>query len=182
MRHFLQIATGVDVVPALNALAVQDDLWNENSLRSAYPNSPHAEVDDVWLLFNRMPANPAEVIDDIQAQAYRGWWALPQLRLLVLDLARRVEGISLGRVIVTRLRPGGRIAPHVDQGAPAEVFTRYQIALQSLPGAVFRVEDEEVSFRTGDVWKINNRAEHSVINNSADDRIVCIVDVRIPTC
>lgn len=182
MRHFLQVAAGVDVVPTLNALAVHDDLWNENDLRSAYPDSPHAEVDDVWLLFNRVPANSAEVVDDVQVHPYRGWWALPALRQMALDLMRRVDGVALGRVVVTRLRPGGRIAPHIDQGAPAEIFTRYQIALQSLPGAVFRIEDEEVILRTGDVWKIDNRAEHEVVNNSADDRIVCIVDVRIPTC
>lgn len=182
MRHFLQLAAGIDVVPALNALTVNGDLWNENDLRSTYPNSPHAQVDDVWLLFSRMPINVAEVVDDIQVQPYRGWWALPAVRSLALDLMRRVDGVALGRVVITRLRPGGRIAPHADQGAPAEYFTRYQIVLQSLPGAIFRIEDEEVNFRSGDVWLINNRAEHEVINNSADDRIVCIVDVRVPTC
>jgi quercetin dioxygenase-like cupin family protein len=63
-------------------------------------------------------------------------------------------------------------------GAPAEYFTRYQIALQSLPGAIFRVEDETANFRSGDAWWFNNQLEHEVVNNSADDRIVCIIDVR----
>jgi quercetin dioxygenase-like cupin family protein len=66
----------------------------------------------------------------------------------------------------------------VDSGAPATFYTRYQIALQSLPGALFNIEDETVNFRSGDIWLINNKAEHSVVNNSADDRIVCIVDIR----
>ncbi len=182
MRHFLQIESGVDVLPALNALAMQPDLWNENPLRSNFPGSPHADADDIWMLFNRIPTNPAEIIDDINVQPYRGWWALTHLRNIALNLMRRVDGVALGRVVVTRLAPGKRILPHADEGAPADYFTRYQIALQSLPGAIFRIGNEQMNFRTGDVWMIDNRTEHEVINNSADDRIVCIVDVRIPTC
>lgn len=177
MRHFLQIGT-VDPVSTLAALATKTDLWNENPLRTQHPGTAHAEADDIWLLFNRIPTNPAEVVDDLQVFPYRAWTELPHLRGQVLDLVRRVDGLQLGRVMITRLRPGARIHPHTDQGAPAEYFTRYQIALQSLPGANFRIEDETVNFASGTVWWINNRAEHEVINNSSDDRIVCIVDVR----
>lgn len=165
-------------MPTLLALSLCPDLWNEHDLRTKHPGTVHAEADDIWLLFNRIPANPAEVIDDVHVIPYRGWEVLSSLRPLVLDLMRRVEGIQLGRVMVTRLKPGGRIYPHVDEGAPAQLFDRYQIALQSLPGANFRIGDEQVNFRTGDVWWIDNRSEHEVINNSKDDRIVCIVDVR----
>jgi quercetin dioxygenase-like cupin family protein len=97
---------------------------------------------------------------------------------MIFDLMRTVEGIQLGRVIITKLSPGKEITPHVDQGAPAEWFNRYQIALQSLPGALFHIGDETVNFRTGDVFMIDNRTEHSVQNHSADDRIVCIADIR----
>lgn len=178
MRNFLQIAAGIDVIPVLQALALNPDLWNENDLRTCHPGTAHAEADDIWLLFNEIPANPSDVINDIAVRPYRGWGALLPLRPLILDLMRRVDGIQLGRVLVTRLTPGSVITPHADQGAPAEYFTRYQIALQSFPGAMFHIGDESVNFRTGDAWWINNREVHSVVNNSVDDRIVCIVDVR----
>lgn len=174
----MQIAAGVDVVPALHAIALNPDLWNENDLRTRHPQTAHSEVDDIWLLFNRIPVNPIEVVDDTWVIPYRGWNIISPLRPLVMDLMRRVDGIQLGRVIITRMKPGARITPHVDQGAAAEVFTRYQIALQSLPGALFRSGEETVNFRTGEAWWVNNRVEHEVINNSSDDRIVCIVDVR----
>jgi hypothetical protein len=32
--------------------------------------------------------------------------------------------------------------------------------------------------RTGEVWWFNNAIEHEVVNNSADDRIHLIVDIR----
>jgi hypothetical protein len=179
MRHFLKIAGNVDTVPVLNALAINESLWNEVTIRTAHPASPHSQADDILVFFNEIPDDPTSVIDDIQTRPYPAWPALPQLRSLVFDLMRRVEATQLGRVMITRLAPGARIAAHVDEGAPATFFQRYQIALQSNAGALFRIDDETVCFATGDAWWVNNRAEHEVINNSADDRIVLIVDLRI---
>jgi hypothetical protein len=180
MRHFLKIASGVDVTPVLNALAAKAGLWNRHRLRTAYPGTPLAACDDIWVWFNDDdPARSGEMVDAIQTRPYPAWRELPQLRTLVLDLLRRVDGVQLGRVVITRLPPGARIEPHADKGAPATFYRRYQVALQSLPGCVFRIEDEAVSFQGGDVWWIDNRARHSVENNSADDRIALIVDIRL---
>jgi len=178
LRYFLKMADSVDVVPVLRELAANGDLWNQNTLRTTHPSTPHKQVDDIWLWFNQIHENPADTVDDIQTFPYPAWQALPHLRRLVLDLIHRVDGVQLGRCLVTRMKPGAQIEPHKDQGSPATFYTRYQIVLQCLPGALFHIEDETVNFRTGDVWWINNRAEHSVVNNSADDRIVCIVDIK----
>lgn len=179
MRHFLKIAEGVDVLPVLHALAARPDLWNQNRLRTAHPASPHHACDDIWVRFNPVdPARPEAVIDAVETVAYPAWRDLPQLRPLVFDLMRRVEGVQLGRVIVSRLAAGRAIPPHVDEGAPARLYQRYQIVLQCLPGCVFRIGDEEAVFRSGDVWMIDNRSRHGVTNCSADDRLVVIVDIR----
>lgn len=179
MRNFLRIAEGVDTVPVLNALAQNPDLWNQNTLRTTHPLSAHAQVSDCWVFFNDIdPENPAATIDALQVRPYEAWARLPQLRSLVFDLMRRVEGVQLGRVIITSLPPGGQITPHADLGAPATYFTRYQVALQNQPGSVFRCGDETVTFRTGEVWWFNNRIEHAVVNNSTDDRLALIVDAR----
>ncbi len=175
MRGFLKIAENVDMMPVQHALAINDYLWNQNTLRTFHEYTAHGEADDIWLMFND---TSGEVVNDIQTIPYPAWDVLKPLRAMVLDLMRRVDGVQLGRVIVTRLKPGACITPHVDSGAPVEFYARYQIAIQSLPGAVFRIEDEAVQFKTGEVWMIDNSREHSVVNNSADDRIVCICDIR----
>jgi hypothetical protein len=175
MRHFLKVAEGIDVFPALHAIALNPDLWNENTLRTQHPGTAHAEVSDIWLMFNDPTG---QVIDDKLVQPFRGWHILKPVRALILNLMRHVEGVHLGRCIITKLPPGKQITPHIDQGAPATYFTRYQIALQSLNGAMFHIEDETVNFRNGEIWMINNNAKHSVMNNSKDDRIVVIVDIR----
>lgn len=177
MRHFLKIAENLDVIPALNAIAQQPELWNQNALRTQHPGTAHAEVNDIWLWFNSIDDQVA-VVDDRETIPYAGWWNLPQVRQIVFDLMRRVEGVRLGRVLITQLPPGKRILPHVDQGAPAEFYTRYQVALRSLPGCLFHIGEETAQFRSGDVWMIDNKTEHSVENNSCDDRIALIVDIR----
>jgi len=163
----------VDVLPMLTALAARPDLWNANDLRTTYPGSPHADVDDIWCRFNR---TDGDVANDIQCYAYPAWDELP-VKDLVLNLMRRVSGTQLGRVIITRLAPGKTIAPHVDQGAPAEFYQRYHIALQSLPGCLVYSGEEVISVSGGEVFWFDNRAEHSVSNNSADDRLVIVVDI-----
>lgn len=179
MRNFLRIASGVNVVPVLTALAAKPGLWNTDTIRTAHPQSPHAQADDILVFFNSIPADPLNVVNDIQTQPFPAWSELPQLRPLIFDLMRLTEATQLGRVIISRLAPGARIAPHVDEGAPATFYQRYQVALQSHPGALFRIEDETVSFSSGDAYWINNRAEHEVINNSNDDRIALVIDMRL---
>ncbi len=180
MKYFQQLAAGLDVGPLMHALARNPELWNQNPLRTMHPGTAHASVSDIWLWFNELPKDGQAhtVANDRETVPYPAWNKLPQARPIIFDLMRRVEGTQLGRVIITKLPPGKTITPHVDGGAPAAFYSRYQVALQSFPGALFHIGDETSNFRTGDVWMIDNSVEHSVVNNSADDRIVMIVDIR----
>ena len=178
MRHFLKIGEGIDVAPILAALAARPDLWNENDLRTTHPLSPHGACDDIWLMFNAIPDDAAAVVDDCEVIPYRAWFELPHVRDLVLNLMRRVDGVRLGRVVITRLPPGKVIPAHVDQGAPATYYRRYHVALQSRPGAVNHSGDEAVTYAPGEFWWFDNAAEHDIVNNSDDDRIVIVMDVR----
>lgn len=178
VRNFLRITAGLNTVPVLSALAANPQMWNEHDLRTKYPESPHFQADDILLRFNELD-EPEDVIDDVQTHPFDAWFQLP-VREMVLDLMRAVGGTQLGRVLITRLAPGASIAPHADGGAPATFYDRYQVMLQCLPGVVFRSGDETVQMQSGDVWWFDNTKEHSVINNSADDRIVLIADIR--TC
>jgi|SRR6185437_9434941 len=184
MDNFFRLAKGVNFNPLLVAINRQPELWDQNTLRTKHPNTAHSAVSDIWLMFNDVAGNPYmdELVDkvsnDIIVKPYPAFEKLPQARPLIFDLMRTVEGVTLGRVIITKLPPGKKITPHVDGGAPATYYKRYQMALQSLPGALFTIGDETVQFESGEVWLIDNKKEHSVVNNSRDDRIVMIVDIR----
>lgn len=182
MKNFQILGQGVDVAPLLNAV-LRNDLWNKNLLRTTHPDSPHKQVDDIWLRFNAIPESGdelASVTDDKESINYPAWWALPEAQNIALNLMRQVRGERLGRVLITRLAPGKTIAPHVDGGAPASYYDRYHISLQGLPGQLFRCGSETVQMRTGEVWWFDNCKEHEIVNNSADDRITLILDIRTP--
>lgn len=185
MKNFLRLAANVDTLPLLLELQRQPDLWNENTLRTTHPGTAHSHVSDIWVWFNQLPKEQPElfegmsmVIDDRDVIPYRAWKDLPSIRQIVFPLMRQVEAVRIGRVIITKLPPGKTITPHIDGGAPATYYQRYQVALQCLPGNVFHIGNESISFISGEIWQINNRETHSVVNNSADDRIVMIVDLR----
>lgn len=179
MRNFQKLAENIDTMPLLSALAVNGNLWNQHDLRTRYPQSPHHLADDILLMFNEIPDDITQIIDDTHVKPYPAWYQLPA-KDMVFNLMRAVGGMSLGRVMITRLAPGDCIATHIDEGAPAEYYNRYQIMLQCLPGVNFRAGDEAVMMKTGDAYWFDNRIEHSVENYSADDRIALIVDIR--TC
>jgi|SRR6185312_5817378 len=182
MQNFHLIAQNVNIVNVMREIKMQPDLWNENDLRTKFPGTPHAEADDIWIWFNHTLLKGADaeyIVNDLEVVPYRAWKDLPSLRPLIFGLMAEVQAVRLGRVIITKLAPGKAIASHTDQGAPATYYKRYQIAINCLPGNIFKIGDEEISFKSGDIWWIDNTKEHSVINNSADDRIVCIVDLRL---
>lgn len=181
MRNFQRIAIGVDVMPLTHAIQQDAELWNLDTLRTTFENTPHAEVDDIWLRFTRVDGREISAIgDDLEAVNCDAWQWLPQARPIILDLMRRVEAVRLGRVLVTRLTPGKRILPHADVlGEYSRYYQRYHVVLQGLPGSLFRAGDETVCMQTGEVWWFNAHAEHEVQNNSADDRVHMLVDVRI---
>jgi hypothetical protein len=181
MRHFLRLAQGVNVIPLLHALAKQPNLWNQNNLRTLYPNSPHVEADDIWLRFNNdkiAEKSPIEIAHDLETINYAAWYKLPQVPPMVFDLMRLVDATRLGRVMITRLAPGKKIYSHTDGGGYADYFKRYHVILQNLPGSNTRAENEVVCPKAGEVYWFNNNVEHEVVNHSNEDRITLIIDLR----
>lgn len=177
MRNFLKVGE-FDPTTILVALADKPQWWNTDMVRTSHEASPHHAVDDILLRFN-VVTNVEQVINDVDCYPQPAWAEFPQVRSVVFDLMRRVEATRLGRLIVTRLPAGKAIPAHVDQGAPVTTYTRFQIVLQCLPGCTFRIEDETVAMKAGEVWRIANDLEHEVVNASADDRIVIIADLEL---
>jgi quercetin dioxygenase-like cupin family protein len=185
MKHFQHIASGVDTIPLLHALQRHPHLWNTHRFRTTFENTPHSAVDDIWLRFSdptiAKDGDTAAVMADGNCVWHHAASVLPQARVIILDLMRRVEAYELNRVVITRLAPGARILPHADnEGAYVHDphRARYHVVLQGLPGSIYRTGDETVTMKTGEVWWFNALVEHEVLNNSADDRIHMLVDVR----
>lgn len=191
MRHFLKIAQGLDPGPLLHCLQTQPELWNSSQVRK-HLQSVHKDVDDILLRYNKWEEGEDyldKVCSSLEMVDYPAWHKLPPAQVFVYGLLQKVLGIHLGRVMISRLRPGGSIPIHSDRidaaeeafplrEPPARYFERYHVCLQSGPGAIFQSGDEQVTMLPGEIWWFDNQALHGVTNNSAGDRIHLIVDIR----
>lgn len=156
MRNFQQLARGLNVNSLLHEITRQSDLWDQNTLRTACPGSPHSQVNDIWLrmgdpeIYQRLREPPfadqvktlitngmteyqalyqvgKQITDEHECIDFPAFAKLPQARQIIFDLMRLVEGERLGRVLITRLGPGKQIPPHVDGGDRSGVSGGTQI-------------------------------------------------------
>lgn len=201
MRNFQLIAQGLDIGGLLNAVQRRHDLWNAYGVRTWHPQSVHREIDDIVLRYNTFDGRGAPLGDDfveavcsrIEVENYPAWNDLPEAQDLIHALMYRVRGLHLGRVFISRMRPGVSIPLHCDRIAPAEAafparkipalyYDRYHIVLAASPGVLMRCgqgdDFEQITQRPGETWWFRNDLLHDVTNNSADDRLVMVVDIH----
>lgn len=174
MRNFLHLGT-VDVLPLMLAVQARPDLWNRHFV-DAFAQSPARESDHIVLRFQ-----PDGGSEDIRTEFFPAWAELPQVRPIVFDLMRRVEAVGLGRVVISRLEPGGRVYQHRDVGtayADQKNGMRFHVALKGEPGSWYICGEESVCMQTGTVWWFNHGDFHRVENTSEADRIHLIVDME----
>jgi Aspartyl/Asparaginyl beta-hydroxylase len=180
MKNFLRMAVNVRTIELATQLIRQDHLWREDTYLRDYPQGPFQDVETIFL---RFPPSSVSELERGQKDQHEcvwmdGWVHLPAARVLVFSLMQLVEGERLGRVMLNKIRPGGRIYPHADTPVHAQYWDRFHYTIAATPGVVFRCGDERVEMKTGDCWWFQNELEHEVVNNSATDRIHLIIDIR----
>ena len=186
MKNFYRLSQGANVVPLMAAISRKPEVWKEDTYLRDYPQGPFGEIESIILRFplrsvfeteEALHAHEAnfDQHENVDQPVYKFF---PEARPLIRDLMHLVGGERLGRVMINKIKPGGRIFAHKDTPVHAEYWSRHHIVLQASPGLVFRCEDEAPEMRTGDVWWFNNSLEHEVINNGADDRVSMVVDIR----
>jgi len=196
MQNFHFLAHGVDVNPLMLAIRRQPHLWHEDTFLRKYPQGPFGQTETIMIRFpekveglteeqiEAYKANRLAGYDQYEAVNYPALAALPEARKLVFDLMARVNGERLGRVMINKVCAGGRIFPHADTPEQTRYYTRFHIVLHGLPGAVLRCGEgdaaEQINMNTGDCFWFNNALTHEVVNNSADDRVSMVVDIRLP--
>jgi hypothetical protein len=180
VKNFLLMAQNISTQQLLLQIQRQPQLWKADTYLRDYPQGPFEDVETIFLRFPPFSVTELERSqkDPHECENMDGSIHLPAARQMVFGLMAMVEGERLGRVMINKIRPGGRIFPHADTPIHANYWDRFHYVLQAFPGCNFRCGHETVQMRTGDLWWFDNAEEHEVINNSADDRLHLIVDVR----
>jgi hypothetical protein len=186
MNNFHLIADKVSVDPLLLAIKRKPELWREDTYLRDYPQGPFGDTDTIMLRFpvKSVKQTEEEVKDHLSKYDqhenidYPAFAYLVEARPIIFGLMATVQGERLGRVMINRLKPGGKVFPHADTPSHAEYYSRHHIVIQSGPGCNFRCGNETINMPKGTVWWFNNKLEHEVVNNSSDDRIHMIVDIK----
>lgn len=183
MEHFLCVTTNLDVLPLLYAVSRMPHLWDSDTTRTTFPGTPHGQVSDILVRFQQTAGVKREdvtALNDIhECLAYPAWFALPEVRPLVFGLMTRVQATRLGRVMITKLRPGCQILPHVDAPAQTSYWLRHHITLCGPPECLFQIEDETLALMPGSCFRVDNSKEHSVYNDGITERISLIIDLHV---
>lgn len=189
MRNFQLMGSGIDMTPLHHALVRQPELWNAEEFRTTYKDTPHGQADDIVIRYSDVSKLDTEDTSNVQNDHGAVWFPaaqkLPEVRPLVMTVMGYTNAYELVRCVISRLEPGSVILPHADDvGDYVHLgdIARYHIVVQGLPGSMFRCGNEEVNMKTGEVWWFDAHQEHEIINNSADDRIHLMADLRRWPC
>jgi hypothetical protein len=184
VRHFLKIASGVEVLPLLLDLYRQPELWNSNRERTDGEGS-FKGTDDIWVRFRAYgELTTREAFSEPFIPAfYPAWTALPHLRPIVFGLMARCEAVQLGGILLTRVGPGQQVKPHDDRGRwhPEFFATKAYIPLATNPDCYSTCENERVTMQVGECWLFDNLKTHATVNDGATDRVTLIVSMRCET-
>lgn len=181
MKNLIQIREDVDVTSMLKELAANPDLWNIYNGRTRDAHSPHANIADIWLRFadkNRYPANAHnEMSEPHESVWYEAIDRLPSVKAFIMQLAGTLQAERLGGVIITRLPPGATITPHIDDDWHSKYYKKFHLVLQG-EGSLIYSGSEHLVPQIGEVFYLNDKEIHGVVNLSKEDRIALVVCVR----
>lgn len=157
-------------------LTEQPDLWKLVQVRQQYDGSAHADTEAIIV---RGPDSIEGIFDNLECVDFEPVTKLPATLELIRHTVNFLKTRELGRIMLVRLKSGGSIRPHVDEGAYARYFARFHLVLDSNPGCCFRCGEEIVNMASGELWWFNHQIVHSVINRG-DARTHLIMDFTAP--
>lgn len=184
MNHFTLIPFTFDPAPALHELAAHPGLWHQITARQDFPGSDHKDTQTIYLRGPGHMEVPADYMAINNAAPYRMNIALlPECSSLVERALEAVTGVDkncggsfVGYVMVVKLKPGGVVTPHIDEGPYADHFTRFHLVLSTNGACLFCSGWEVCHMPAGQLWQFDHKAQHHFTNGGNTDRIHIIFD------
>lgn len=168
--------TSVDVSQLRARLEQQPELFGQHIYRKE--KYAHKDMDDIWVRYNHPDHIGPKFNDEHSSVWYPVIKHLPEIPGICHALMQLSGGERLGGVLITKLAPGGKIAPHIDGGWHAGYYSKFYVPIKNEPGSVFAWEDVAIDPTPGEVYEFRNDVPHWVNNDSSVDRIAMIVCIR----
>jgi len=164
----------LDVAPLVAAIAAQgEEAWNEHEQRQK-DYEVHRQTQSIVLLFAELTHWPV-----IEVLRQPGWDRLAAVAVPIMDtiIARWYPpGGRIIRAMVAKLPPGGRIDPHSDMHPSFACGHRIHAPIATNERVRFTIDGRPHHLQVGQVYEVNNKKTHSVINKGTTDRIHFIFD------
>lgn len=177
MNHFTKLPVMFNPYGALKELDAHPDLWGQITARQDFPGSDHKDTETIYL---RGPAKldvPSDYMAVGNAVDYLGnLGELPACADLLRHALETVGASELGYVMIVKLKAGGYVTPHIDEGPYSDHFTRFHLVLSTNAACVFHVEQEDQHMQAGELWQFDHKSTHHFVNNGDTDRIHIIFD------
>jgi|LakMenE01Jun11ns_1017448.scaffolds.fasta_scaffold9958406_2 hypothetical protein len=125
------------------------------------------------------PRTREAVSDIIECKDSSVRYMYPQINSMIEWCYSVVNGKELGRIMVVKLLPGGRVIPHIDTGLYFQRYHRFHVPITTNSQVLFigPADNKPIHMPKGILCQLMNRQLHGVENNSNDDRIHIIVDI-----
>lgn len=182
-ESFRKIGLQLDVTVLRDRLIALPEVFGWHKERGIDTKSPHREGTDIWVRYNDITPfyegrSMTEFGDEHDSIWYPVLKLIPEVADLVFDVMTHMSGERLGGVLITKLSPGGKIHPHIDNNWHANYYDKFYVPLLNNKGATFCFEDGCIEPEEGEVYQFNNSYKHWVNNDSDTDRIAMIVCVK----
>jgi hypothetical protein len=175
------VASGLDVKPLQDQLQAHPELWNQHRERTEFYGTPHGDVSDIWVRYNAW-ANYTGDWPAFHNEHASVWYPcitdIPAAWSLARKVQRMAGAATLGGVLITKVRPGGRVEPHIDGGWHAAHYRKFGLQVMGDQQQAFCFDGCELRADDGDLYEFRNDVTHWVINDSGRERITMIVCVR----
>jgi hypothetical protein len=165
-----------DVIPVQAEL--RESMWNTITHRTT--SGPHREAEDIWVRYNsyeNYAKDPTRFNDEHESVWYPVADELPSVKQIAEVLALQLNA-QLGAVLMTRIKPGHQVYPHVDRGWHATHYEKFCLCVKANVGQSFNFEGEELRTEDGDLFWFDNAYPHWVKNESHEDRVSMIICLR----
>jgi hypothetical protein len=164
----------IDVAPLAAAIAAQEEAaWNEHEHRQK-DYEVHRQTQSIVLLFANVENWPT-----IEVIRQPGWDRLAGVAAPLMDsiIARWYPpGGRIIRAMVAKLPPEARIDPHRDMHRSFGCGHRIHAPIATNERVRFTIDGRPHHLQVGQVYEVNNKKMHSVINKGTTDRIHFIFD------
>ena len=175
MKHFKKVG---EFNPELIKKELEaTPLWNWLNLRRMAYQSQHNYVDDIVLRFQ--PVQGKFIMSDfMDSEEMADYFVQNYLPYTMNFINTLTNGKKIGRIVIAKLKAGGIIGDHIDEGDYHKNYLRYHLVIDTNDKVIFTCEDEKQFMPQGTIWWFNNQVTHNVKNEGNTDRTHIVLDIK----